>query len=198
MPRKHAVEPVRRAEGSDICLRNPPSSQGWVNIGGNRFVRSLERGHRALDDGPSVRHRQAKLDFRSAAESLLSCSIRPVKLEPKAMEAGVHGFMEDRGSDLRFRKVGIDGERELDQARVLVGKVRAAAGVAFNHDTSKIAAQATKVMRRVALDQAERLVETPQHVCSRYVRPSVTDDDRYAPDGGGGGEPWLRHIRNET
>jgi hypothetical protein len=115
----------------------------------------LERGHRALDDGRTVWHRKAKLDFCSAAESLLSGTIRPIQLEPVAMETGVHCLMEDRGSDLGLRKGGIDRERELDQARVLVRKVCAAARVALYHDASKIAAESTKVVRRVALDQTE-------------------------------------------
>ena len=184
----HAFEPVGRAEGLGICLRNASSSQGWVDGGGNCFVRSLERGHRALDDGRTIWHCQSKLDFCSAAESLLSGTIRPLKLKPEAMETGVHGLMEDRGRDLGFRKAGIDCERELDEARVLVGKVRAAARVALYHDTSKIAAQATKVVRCVALDQAERLVETPQRVFSSNVGPSVMDVDRYATEGRGSGE----------
>ncbi len=102
-------------------MSNPVSSQSWVDGGSNLLVGCFECSQSSLDDGSTIWNGKSKLDLGPATESLLPGAIGHLKRYAHAMEARMHRFMENRGSDLRFGEVAIDREREFDQAGVLVG-----------------------------------------------------------------------------
>jgi len=90
--------------------------------------------------------------------------MRHLEREAQAVETRVHRLVEDRGRDLRRGERRVHRERQLDEARPLVGDVRAAAGVALHEDAGEIPRQPAEVVRHMTLDQSQRFVEPAQHV----------------------------------
>ncbi len=116
------------------------------------FVRSSECSAGARYDSTAGRHELAELDLSAAAETLLPGTVFHLQGKSKPVQPGVHGLVEDRRGYFRVGKVRIDAECELDQTRVLLMKVRTAAGESLDDDVGKVALEMPEVVRDVSLD----------------------------------------------
>ena len=83
--------------------------------------------------------------------------------------------------------IGASEEGELRHADAVIGKERAATGIANNEKAVEIAAHVLEAPRLILLDEPERFVEAVQHRACLDVRSSVVDGD--------GEAPYLRTLR---
>jgi hypothetical protein len=171
---------VSRSGRLSIDLRDSARGQARIDQWRDILVRLSQRQPGPFHHAIAARDQLSEFDFRSAAESLLPGAVFHLQREAEAVQARVHRFMKDRGTDLGIRKSWVHRERQLHETRLLLVEVRSAAREALDEDIREIALQVSEVVRNVTLDQRQRAVNARERVIGVDVRARVVDDNRNA------------------
>ena len=89
------------------------------------------------------------------------------------MQPRVHCLVEYGCRNLSIREGWIHSERKLDKARVLLMKVRAAAGKSLDDNACEVLLEMAIVVGHVVLDESKRAVKARQHFVSIDIRARV-------------------------
>ena len=132
---------------------------------------------RALHYSVAVRHQQAEFDLRSPTKALLTRAILHLEWKAKLVQPRMHGLVQNRGGHFGVGELGVDRERQLDEAGSLLVKVRSSAGEALDNDVGEVSLDVPEVVGHDPLDELQRPIESRQHVSGIYVWPCILYDD---------------------